>query len=142
MRLPAVSCNRGNTPLRKPARAQADSPDGTGAKRHDPGAFAQQRLARLKSELAITSEQEAQWSAFSDTVLQQMHQFKAGYQGRKATVRTAPERIDQLVAWMKERTAAFEAVGEAAKALYATLNPEQQQIADEKLLRWHARHSS
>jgi len=124
------------------ASAQADSPDGTGAERRDPIAFAQQRLARLKSELAITSEQEPQWSAFSDTVLQQMQQFKAGHQGRKATVRTAPERIDRQVAWMKQRTAAFEAVGEAAKALYTTLNPEQQQIADEKLLRWHARRPS
>jgi hypothetical protein len=43
---------------------------------------------------------------------------------------------------MKERAAAFETVGQAAKALYAELSPEQQQIADEKLLRWHARRGS
>ncbi len=43
---------------------------------------------------------------------------------------------------MKERAAAFEAVGQAAKTLYATLSPAQQQIADEKLLRWRARRPS
>jgi protein CpxP len=122
------------------ASARADS-SGTDA-RHDPVAFAQQRLARLKSKLAITAEQEPQWSAFSNTVLQQMEQFKAQHQGGKTSAQTAPERIDRQVAWMKERAAAFETVGQAAKTLYAALSPEQQQIADEKLLRWHARRPS
>jgi hypothetical protein len=121
--------------------ARADS-TGTEAKRHDAVASAQQRLARLKSNLAITAEQEPQWSAFSNTVLQQMEQFKAAHQGRKTPAQTAPERIDRQVAWMKERAAAFETVGQAAKTLYAALSPEQQQIADEKLLRWHARRPS
>jgi hypothetical protein len=124
------------------ASARADSADGAQAKQHDPVAFAQQRLAQLKSELAITPEQEAQWSAFTNTVLQQMEQFKARHQGGRTAARTAPERIDRQVAWMKERAAAFETVGQAAKALYAELSPEQQQIADEKLLRWHARRGS
>jgi hypothetical protein len=124
------------------ATAQADPRTATDAKRRDPVAFAQQRLARLKSKLAITAEQEPQWSAFTGTVLQQIEQFKAAHQGRQAAGRTAPERIDRQVAWMKERAAAFETVGQAAKTLYATLSPEQQQIADEKLLRWHARRPS
>ena len=123
------------------ASARAD-PAEADAKRHDPVAFAQQRLTRLKSELAITPEQEPQWSAFTSTVLQQMEQFKAAHQGRKTPAQTAPERIDRQVAWMKERAAAFETVGQAAKTLYATLSPEQQQMADEKLLRWHARRPS
>ena len=123
------------------ASARTDS-SGTDAGRHDPVAFAQRRLAKLKSKLAITPEQEPQWSAFTSTVLQQMQQFKAAHQGRKGSAQTAPERIDRRVAWMKQRAAAFETVGEAAKTLYAALSPEQQQIADEKLLRWHARRSS
>jgi protein CpxP len=123
------------------ASARADS-SGTDARGNDPVAYAQQRLARLKSKLAITAEQEPQWSAFTSTVLQQMEQFKAAHQGRKTSAQTAPERIDRRVAWMKERAAAFETVGEAAKTLYAALSPEQQQIADEKLLRWRARRPS
>jgi hypothetical protein len=122
--------------------AQADSSSAPDGKRQDPVAFAQQRLARLKSKLAITAEQESQWSAFASTVLQQMEEIKARRQGRNTVARTAPERIDRQVAWMKERAAAFEAVGQAAKTLYAALSPEQQQVADEKLLRWHARRAS
>jgi LTXXQ motif family protein len=90
------------------AAAQAESSSAPEGKRQDPVAFAQQRLARLKSKLAITAEQEPQWSAFSGTVLQQMEQFKAAYQGRRPAARTAPERIDRQVAWMKERAAAFD----------------------------------
>jgi LTXXQ motif family protein len=119
------------------ASVGADSSAGEHAERHDPVAFAQQRLAQLKSDLAITPEQEPQWSAFTNVVLQQMDQFKARHDGGRTVARTAPERIDRRVAWMKERAAAFEAVGQAAKTLYAELSPEQQQIADEKLLRWH-----
>jgi len=124
------------------ASAAADTSAAEGKRHHDPVAFAQKRLARLKSKLAITPEQEPQWSAFSDTVLQQVKQMKAAHQGRKNIARTVPERVDRRLAWMKERTAAYEAVGEAAKALYADLTPEQQQIADHKLMRWNARHTS
>ncbi len=94
----------------------------------------------LKSKLSITPEQEAQWSAFSDTVLQQVEQMKASHQQRKSIPATAPERIDRQVELMKQRVAGFEAMGQAAKGLYAVLSPEQQQIADHKLLRWHGGH--
>jgi phosphoketolase len=124
------------------ASARPDSAGGTDATRHDPIAFAQKRLSHLKSKLAITAAQEPQWSAFSDTVMQQMEQMKAAHQGGKPKAQTAPERIDRQVAWMKERTAALEAMGQAAKELYATLSPEQRQIADQRLMRWHARRGS
>ncbi|HTS55817.1 MAG TPA: Spy/CpxP family protein refolding chaperone [Burkholderiales bacterium] len=124
------------------ASARQDSAGGTDATRHDPIAFAQKRLNHLKSKLAITAEQEPQWSAFSATVMQQMEQMKAAHQGKRPHAQTVPERIDRQVAWMKERAAAFEAVGQAAKELYATLSPEQRQIADQRLMRWHARRGS
>lgn len=44
--------------------------------RHDPIASAQERLAHLKSKLGITAEQEPQWSAFSDAVMQRVAQLK------------------------------------------------------------------
>ncbi len=64
------------------ATARADSA-GTEAKRHDPVAFAQQRLARLKSKLAITAEQEPQWSAFTGTVLQADGAVQSGASGQE-----------------------------------------------------------
>ena len=41
---------------------------------------------------------------------------------------------------MKQGVARFEAVGQAAKELYAALSPDQQEVADAKLLRWQGRH--
>jgi len=118
------------------------SAQATEGRRHDPMASAQERLAHLKSQLGITAEQEPQCSAFSDTVMQRMAQLKNARPGEKRAALTVPERTDRRLAWMKERTAAFETMGEAAKALYATLSPQQQQqqIADDKLMRWHQRH--
>jgi hypothetical protein len=125
---------------RAAAIASADTPQSTQADRRDPSVFVQKRLARLKAKLAITPEQEPQWTAFSETVLQQVQQMKAAYQQRKGAPATAPERIDRQVEMMKQRVAGFEAMGQAAKGLYAVLNSDQQQIADHKLLRWHGGH--
>jgi len=118
------------------ASAPADASAASEERHHDPRASAQERLTHLKSKLGITAEQEPQWSAFSDAVMQRVAQLKSARRGEKPAALTTPQRIDRRLAWMKEQTAAFEAIGEAAKALYATLNPQQQQIADDKLMRW------
>jgi protein CpxP len=107
---------------------------------HDPAAYAQKRLEKLKSALGITPEQEPQWSAFADSVMEQVNQMKAAHEQWKDVPATAPERIDRQIAMMKQRTASFEAIGQAAKRLYVALNPDQQHVADEKLLRWHGEH--
>ena len=100
----------------------------------------QKRLEKLKAKLQITSGQEAQWNAFSAAVMQQMQQFKAGRDGMKNKMAKAPERIDAQIAAMKQRLASFETIAQSAKDLYATLSPAQQQIADQRLLRWHHKH--
>jgi len=108
---------------------------------NDPRAHAQKRLGRLKAALQITPEQETQWSAFSAAVLQQMEQFKARHEAMKNPAASAPERIDRQIEAMKQRLAGFEAMGQAAKDLYAALSPAQQQIADERLLNWPRKHA-
>ena len=118
------------------ASAPPDAPAASQGQHHDPMASAQKRLTHLKSKLGITAEQEPQWSAFSDTVMQRVVQLKGARRGEKPAALTAPQRIDRRLAWMKQRTAAFEAIGQAAKELYATLSPQQQQIADDRLMRW------
>jgi LTXXQ motif family protein len=115
----------------------ADSND---PKQHDPTAYVQKRLDKLKAKLQITSEQETQWRAFSAAVMQQMEQFKAGRDAMKNNTAKALERIDAQIAAMKQRLAAFETIGQSAKELYSVLNLAQQQIADQRLLRWHHKH--
>lgn len=125
---------------RPAANAPEDIAQATEAGRQDRAAFAQKRLAKLKSELRITPEQEAQWSAFSETVLLLMEQWKTAHQQARSAPVSAPERIDRQIERMRQSVATFEVMGQAAKELYAGLSPEQRQIADEKLLRWQGRH--
>jgi periplasmic protein CpxP/Spy len=120
-----------------PAAAAGDTPQAGQHRRHDPSAFVQKRLERLKSDLRITPEQQAQWSAFSNSVMQQMEQLKAAHQSMKERPAKAPERIDRQVEMMKQRLASFETIAQAAKTLYASLDPAQQQIADQRLLNFH-----
>jgi len=126
------------------ARATAGAPSQSAEhaeRRHfDPVARVQKHLDKLKAALQITPEQQAQWSAFADKVLAQVQQMKAERESMKARPATAPERIDWQLARMKERTARFEVVAQAAKDLYASLTSEQKQIADKKLLSFHHKH--
>jgi hypothetical protein len=128
-----------------PEASVADAPQRVAAandpRQQDPLAHAQKRLGRLKAALQITPEQETQWSAFSTAVLQQMEQFKAAREAMKNPAASAPERIDRQIETMKQRLAGFEAMGQAAKDLYAALSPAQQQIADERLLNWPRKHA-
>ena len=121
----------------EPVAAAGDTPRAEHQHHRDPAAFVQKRLERLKSDLRITAEQEPQWSAFSSSVLQQMEQLKAAHQGMKERPATAPARIDRQVEMMKQRLASFETIAQAAKTLYGSLDPAQQQIADQRLLRFH-----
>ena len=133
---PSIDTSAVTAVVDEPQRV-ADSSD---PKQHDPAAYVQKRLDKLKAKLQITSEQESQWNAFSAAVMQQMQQFQAGRDAMKNKMTKAPERIDAQIAAMKQRVASFETIGQSAKELYAVLNPAQQQIADQRLLRWHHKH--
>lgn len=124
-----------------PATASAPSQrEGTQRRHFDSVARVQERLEKLKAALQITPEQEPQWSAFADKVLTQVQQMKAEHESMKVRLATAPERIDRQLTLMKGRASRFEVVAQAAKDLYATLTPEQKQIADKKLLSFHHKH--
>jgi LTXXQ motif family protein len=119
------------------ASAPTERADQSRHHRHDLAAHVQKRLDKLKATLGIMPEQEPQWAAFTDAVMAQVKQIQAEHQSVKVRRATAPERIDWRLARMKERTARFEVVAQAAKDLYASLTPEQKQIADKKLLNFH-----
>lgn len=96
----------------------------------DPAARAEQHLSHFKSELKITAGQEPLWQAFAEKVKANAGQgMKAMRETAKETV-PAPERMAQMIAMMKERTAAMESVSESFKRLYDALTPEQKAVAD------------
>jgi len=109
--------------------------------RHDP-AMVQARMARhqaeLKAKLNITPAQENAWTRF--TAAMQPPARMMGGERPMAAQRaeldklTTPERIDRMRTMrtqrMTEMNAEMDKRGEAAKAFYAALSPEQQKTFD------------
>ncbi len=98
----------------------------------EPGARAEQRLTRLKTELKLTGEQEPLWQAYAE---KSKAQAGKGMQAMRASMQSdkpvpAPERMAQMEGMMKERLAAMQSVHESFNRLYAALTPEQKATAD------------
>jgi protein CpxP len=110
--------------------------------RHDPArmqAWMAKRQAELKARLKITPAQEGAWTAFT-AAMQPPARMMGGEQRPMAAQRaeldklTTPERIDRMKALrtqrMTEMNAEMDKRGEATKAFYAALSPEQQKTFD------------
>jgi Spy/CpxP family protein refolding chaperone len=104
----------------------------------DAGAPVSGRLATLKSELKITSEQEKAWNALADQSQQQFaamqslreqmrNQMLSGQSGP-----ASPEMTATREAMFKLRQAGAEAHAAKLKELYAVLTPEQKALADQR----------
>lgn len=106
------------------------------------------RLAYIKTALKISDAQNAQWESFASVLRKQakdrdqrMESFRA--KRAQAAPGARPERpqfsaIDRMEFMQKrmaERSQRLSEVITAAKPLYATLSPEQKQVADEMLSR-------
>jgi protein CpxP len=106
-------------------------------------AHAAKRMAKLKTELAITPAQEGAWSNFTAAMQPAAHR-SGDRPDRKAMHAefeklTTPQRIDKMRAMRTERmatmTAAMDQREEATKNFYAALTAEQQKTFDAKSMR-------
>jgi periplasmic protein CpxP/Spy len=91
--------------------------------------------AELKAKLNITPAQEGAWSAFTASMQPPAQSARPTPEQRAELDKlTTPERIDKMRAMRTQRmadmTAAMDKRGEATKALYAALSPEQQKTFD------------
>jgi Spy/CpxP family protein refolding chaperone len=102
------------------------------------------RHAALKATLKLTAAQEPAWTAFVDA-----HKPPAGMKGLPAAMPdmaklTTPERLDKMkelrTQHMGEMTAAMDKRGEATKAFYAVLTPEQQKVFDAQAMQGRGSH--
>ena len=92
-----------------------------------------ERQAELKQKLAITPDQETLWSQFTAAMAPPSTMpSRADMQALHAL--PIPERIDRVNALMNTRHAAMQARGNAVKALYAGLRPEQQRVLNDMRL--------
>jgi hypothetical protein len=91
-------------------------------------------LAQFHDRLALTTQQQAYWSAFESRV----DAYTSAYYRQKpvlaASEDAAPHQLARLVDNLQNRLAALEEVESAAKNLYASLIPDQQMVANQMLI--------
>ncbi len=107
--------------------------------RHDPAkmqAWVAKHQAELKAKLKITAQQEAAWTTYTAAMQPPAHMGQPPMPGQRAEMDklTTPERIDKMHALqterMAERSAMMKKHGDATKAFYAVLSPEQKKTFD------------
>lgn len=89
-----------------------------------------ERLAKLKSELQLTAAQEPAWATFTTSMQPGERPARLDRKGMEQL--TTPERIDRMRALRAQHAAEADRRGEATKAFYAALTPEQQKTFDAK----------
>ena len=106
--------------------------------------------ADLKAKLKLTPAQEAAWASFTAAMQppadrsKRMGWRQSPEQRTELDKLTTPERIDKMRALrtqrMAEMTAAMDKRGEATKAFYATLGPDQKKVFDTEHTMHGGRH--
>jgi len=94
----------------------------------DDAVYAEQRLENLKTQLAITSEQEPAWQEFADALRGQAQAMNARHQAMAGGGKGFS--FTDHFAQMQAGAAQMETVAVTAQALYSVLTPEQQARAD------------
>ena len=92
-----------------------------------------QRAAALKAQLKLTPAQEPAWNTF--TASMQPGERQARLDHKDMDKLTTPERIDRMRAMRAQHAAEADRRGEATKAFYAVLTPEQQKTFDARAQR-------
>jgi Spy/CpxP family protein refolding chaperone len=108
-----------------------------GMHRMDPAKMTEmhaKRSAELKAKLKITAAQEANWTAFTNSMKPPAAKSKPAMDRAELAKLPTPERLDKIKALRTEHMAArnteMEQREQAVKTFYATLTPEQKKVFD------------
>lgn len=97
-------------------------------------AMMDKRNAALKAQLKITASQEGAWTTYTAAMKPPADMAARQAEHAELAKLPTPERIDKMKALraqhMGEMTTAMDKRGEATKAFYAALTPEQQKTFD------------
>jgi hypothetical protein len=98
-------------------------------------AFAEGKLAFLKSLLGISEAQSGPWNAFAEAVRAQAKSMAESRQKRMPAPGqskvTLPQWVDLHLETMEEHLGALKKIKPALDALYQALTPEQRQKVDQ-----------
>ena len=100
-------------------------------------AFHAKHMARLHDKLKLTAAQEPAWKTFTEKTKPDPARRMAA--SAELAKMNTPERMDRMLALMKEGEARMAERVAAVKEFYAQLTPEQQKTFDDQAKAWHAR---
>ena len=122
-----------------PVAGKSAGPSGEHMGRHDPAkmqAMVAKHMADMKVKLKITPAQEGAWTTYTAAMQPPMNAGARPTPEQRVEFNKlgTPERIDKMRAMRTERmaqmAAAMDKRGDATKALYAALSPEQRTVFD------------
>jgi periplasmic protein CpxP/Spy len=108
-----------------------------GGAKDDPATRTDQRLARIRSEVNPTAEQEPLWNDFAEKT---RAETAAGKMVRELRGKArdenlgAPAYLERSQAAMRDQLAAHAATADSFRLFYAVLTPEQRLVADRHLV--------
>lgn len=91
-------------------------------------------LPELQERLALTAQQQPLWAGFDARVAAYVALYYREKPVQPGAALAATQQLTQWLGQQQNRLAALEDVEVAAKALYASLEPAQQQLANQFLL--------
>jgi hypothetical protein len=101
----------------------------------------EKRQAALKAALKLTPAQEGAWTTFTAALKPPADMMGKRADHAEIAKLPTPERIDKMKALHAQHTnemnAAMDKRGDATKAFYATLTPEQQKVFDTATARFY-----
>jgi periplasmic protein CpxP/Spy len=92
--------------------------------------FIEKRQTELHNKLKLTAEQEPAWNTFTEKMKATLPQGRPNWE--EMSKLNTPERMDKMLARMKEGEKQMETRAATIKAFYATLTPEQRKVFDEQ----------
>lgn len=93
------------------------------------------RMTELKDALKLTPAQEEAWNQYNAAMQPPAFGQRQRQDRAELAKLTTPERIDRMQQRAEERLAQMKQRGDATKAFYAQLSPEQQQTFDSRAQR-------
>ena len=93
------------------------------------------RMAELKTQLKLTPAQDGAWNQYTAAMQPPAMGQRERMDRTEFEKLTTPQRIDRMQQRATERQAQMKQRGEATKAFYAQLTPEQQKTFDSRALR-------
>jgi len=96
--------------------------------------LAELRLSELEDDLKLSTAQRPAWAAYRGQVMKLVNDLARAQAVMARESFNAVQQFDRIADQARNRLTAIEDIAEAGKSLYATLSPEQQALADRRLV--------